>query len=178
MFLRPNRYSMPVTGFRSRNHETVPEHSPSMGMGHLNTTSFLFDEEETPRESATSPDVKNYVQMTDDSFPILVRRDEPSAVSPAPFSDNDELLTPSLAFCIICRSRFGFFPASGFGNPEFACSPPLLRADLAFKCYAHIEQHSDWLKFAVPTEIAGYHWRTSPAESSFDGSKHCRVRKV
>ena len=75
---RPNRYSMPTTGFRSRNHETVPEHSPSMTIGQLNTTSFLFDEEENTKESATSPDVKSYLQMTDDSFPILVRRDEQS----------------------------------------------------------------------------------------------------
>lgn len=72
-----NRYSMPVTGLRSRNHETVPEHSATMGLGQINTTSFLFDDEDS-KESTTSPDVKNYLQMnaTDDKFPILVRRNE------------------------------------------------------------------------------------------------------
>ena len=78
-----NRYSMPVTGLRSRNHETVPEHSATMGLGQINTTSFLFDDEDS-KESTTSPDVKNYLQMnaTDDKFPILVRRNEfPGVVS-------------------------------------------------------------------------------------------------
>ncbi|KAL6720161.1 hypothetical protein ACLMJK_002082 [Lecanora helva] len=72
-----NRNSMPVTGFRSRNHETVPEHSTTMGLAHINTTSFLFDDEDS-KESTTSPDVKSYLQMnaTDDKFPILVRRDD------------------------------------------------------------------------------------------------------
>lgn len=74
---------MPVNGLRSRTHESVPEHSASMGLGHLNTTSFLFDEEEKAKDSATSPDVKSYLQMTDDKFPILVRRNEyPGVVSP------------------------------------------------------------------------------------------------
>lgn len=69
---------MPVTGLRSRNHETVPEHSATMGLGHINTTSFLFGDDEDSKESTTSPDVKNYLQMnaTDDKFPILVRRNE------------------------------------------------------------------------------------------------------
>ncbi len=74
---------MPVTGLRSRNHETVPEHSVAMGLGHINTTSFLFDDEDA-KESTTSPDVKSYLQMnaTDDKFPILVRtNDFPGAVS-------------------------------------------------------------------------------------------------
>ncbi len=73
---------MPVNGLTSRTHDTVPEHSASMGLGQLNTTSFLFDDDEKPKESTTSPDVKSYVQMTDDKFPILVRRDEyPGTVS-------------------------------------------------------------------------------------------------
>ncbi|KAK4694979.1 pumilio RNA-binding family, partial [Lecanoromycetidae sp. Uapishka_2] len=67
-----------VTGLRSRNHETVPEHSATMGLGHINTTSFLFGDDDDSKESTTSPDVKNYLQMnaTDDKFPILVRRNE------------------------------------------------------------------------------------------------------
>ena len=73
---------MPVTGLRSRN-ETVPEHSATTGLGHINTTSFLFDDEDA-KESTTFPDVKGYLQMnaTDDKFPILVRRnDYPGVVS-------------------------------------------------------------------------------------------------
>lgn len=67
---------MPVTGLRSRNHETVPEHSATMGLGHINTTSFLFGDDDDNKESTTSPDVKSYLQMnaTDDKFPILVQR--------------------------------------------------------------------------------------------------------
>ena len=46
-------------------------------LGHINTASFLFDEEDKKHNSATSPDVKSYLQMntTNDKFPILVRRD-------------------------------------------------------------------------------------------------------
>ena len=72
----------------SRNRESVPDYSSVMGVGHINTTGFLFgDEDEKPapkKESATSPDVKSYLQMnaTDDKFPILVRRDAfPGVVS-------------------------------------------------------------------------------------------------
>ena len=72
---------MPVTGLRSLNHETVPEHSATGGLGQINTTSFLFDDEDA-KEATTSPDVKNYLQMnaTDDKFPILVRRNDNSGV--------------------------------------------------------------------------------------------------
>jgi len=55
-----------------------------MGLGHINTTSFLFGDDDDSKESTTSPDVKNYLQMnaTDDKFPILVRRNEfPGVVS-------------------------------------------------------------------------------------------------
>ena len=76
---RAARYSMPVTGLRSRTHESVPEHSASMGLGSLNTTSFLFDDEE--KDSATSPNAKNYIQMNDDNFPILRRDGYSGAVS-------------------------------------------------------------------------------------------------
>lgn len=70
---------MPVTGLRNRNPDSVPEHSASMGLGFVNT-SFLFDEDEKSKESATSPDVKSYLGMDSDKFPILVRRDEHSGV--------------------------------------------------------------------------------------------------
>ena len=81
---------MPVTGSRIRSHEIVPEYSSVMGLGHINTTGFLFgdddDKSNAKKDSATSPDVKSYLQMnaTDDKFPILVRRDEyPGLVNPS-----------------------------------------------------------------------------------------------
>jgi hypothetical protein len=59
-----------------------------MGLGQINTTNFLFaddDEKSTSqKESATSPDVKSYLQMntTDDKFPILIRNNvHPGLVS-------------------------------------------------------------------------------------------------
>jgi hypothetical protein len=78
---RAARYSMPVTGLRSRTHESVPEHSASMGLGSLNTTSFLFDDEEKD-PAATSPrgGSNNYNHhINDDNFPVL-RRDGFSGV--------------------------------------------------------------------------------------------------
>lgn len=76
---------MPVTGSKTRMYGNYGDYAAAMGIGHINTTNFLFgDEDEAGKESATSPDVKNYLQMnaTDDKFPILVRRDEyPGLVS-------------------------------------------------------------------------------------------------
>ncbi|KAG8526279.1 uncharacterized protein KY384_000272 [Bacidia gigantensis] len=71
-----NRYSMPATGLRGRTHESVPEHSPCMDMEHLNTTSFLFDDDEKSKEPLTSPDVSKYLQMSQDKFPVLLRNNE------------------------------------------------------------------------------------------------------
>ena len=83
-----NRYSMPVTGSRVRTNGANSEYASTNGLGHINTTGFLFgdDDEASKKESATSPDVKSYLQMnaTDDKFPILVRRDDyPNLVSRA-----------------------------------------------------------------------------------------------
>ena len=89
---RSNRYSMPVTSSMTRKRESVPDYTSVMGIGPINTTGFLFGEDDekssTQRESATSPDVKNYIQMntTDDKFPILVRNNEhPGLVSVLPY---------------------------------------------------------------------------------------------
>ena len=74
---------MPVTGSKTRLHETVPEHSTTIGLDQINTTSFLFDEDDA-KESTTSPDVKSYLQRnaTDNNFPILVRENgHPGVVS-------------------------------------------------------------------------------------------------
>ena len=91
---------MPITGLKHRNHETVPENSTTMGLGHINTTSFLFgDDDENAKDSTTSPDVKSYLQMnaTDDKFPILVRRNEfPGVVGDRGCIESTIMLT---AFC-------------------------------------------------------------------------------
>lgn len=78
---------MPVTGTRARKDENS-DYASMVGLGHINTTSFLFGEDDEKaaahKESATSPDVSSYLQMnaTDDKFPILVRQDKyPGLVS-------------------------------------------------------------------------------------------------
>lgn len=86
IFRSSNRYSMPVTGLKARDRDNGAEYSSALGLGHINTTGFLFgdDDETAKKESATSPDVNSYLQMnaTDDKFPILVRRDDyPGLVS-------------------------------------------------------------------------------------------------
>ena len=79
---------MPVTGLGSRKRESIPEYSSVMDVGHINTTGFLFGDDEeksgSKKEATTSPDHKSYLQMsaTDDKFPILVRHDDhPGLVS-------------------------------------------------------------------------------------------------
>ena len=79
---------MPVTSSMKQKRESVPDYSSVMGLGHINTTSFLFGDDEERnhghKESATSPDVKSYLQMntTDDKFPILIRNNhQPGLVS-------------------------------------------------------------------------------------------------
>lgn len=59
---------MPVTKSRNGMHE----------LDQTNTARFLFGEE----DSSFGPDVKHYMNTTDDKFPTLVRRDEyPGLVS-------------------------------------------------------------------------------------------------
>ncbi|MCJ1287538.1 hypothetical protein MMC26_006890 [Xylographa opegraphella] len=76
---KTNRYSMPVTSSVARTRDFVSDYASAIGMGPINTTGFLFgDDDEKPsmqKESTTSPDVKTYLQMntTDDKFPILIR---------------------------------------------------------------------------------------------------------
>ena len=78
---------MPVTSTMQPKRESVPDLTSAMGMASFSTTNFLFDDEEKAsgqRESATSPDVKTYLQMntTDDKFPILIRNNhQPGVVS-------------------------------------------------------------------------------------------------
>lgn len=79
---------MPVTGSKKRTLEATSDFSSVMALGHINTTGFLFEDDDekstAKKEAATSPDVKSYLQMnaTDDKFPILVRREDyPGLVS-------------------------------------------------------------------------------------------------
>ena len=95
---RTNRYSMPVTSSLARKRESVPEYSAVMGVGHINTTGFLFGDDDEKaggqHESATSPDVSSYLQMntTDDKFPILIRNNHhPGLVGPFLNRDKVEL---------------------------------------------------------------------------------------
>lgn len=79
-----SRYSMPVNGMRSQQRSSVPNHS---GLGPLNTTSFLFDDNDDKQMSAdsqggiTSPNTTTFLQMTpnDDNFPTL-RSDRTSGI--------------------------------------------------------------------------------------------------
>ncbi|KAI9800409.1 MAG: hypothetical protein M1833_003295 [Piccolia ochrophora] len=85
-----NRNSMPATGVNLRARPDLPDYASVLGLGQINTTGFLFGDDDAERGSAkkdnptTSPDVKSYLQMnaTDDKFPILVRRnDHPGLLS-------------------------------------------------------------------------------------------------
>ena len=73
-----NRYSMPVTGARGRTYDPVPENSPAIEMEHVNTTSFLFDDDEKSKDALASPEVQKYLQMSDNNFPVLIRQNEDS----------------------------------------------------------------------------------------------------
>jgi hypothetical protein len=81
---RNSRYSMPANGMKSQQRSSVPTHS---GLGPLNTTSFLFDDNDDQRLSAgsqggvTSPNATSFLQMTpvDDNFPTL-RSDRTSGI--------------------------------------------------------------------------------------------------
>jgi len=71
-----NRMSMPVTSLDYRSRADLPDLASVLG--HIDTTSYLFGEDDKERTSAVSPpDYKAYFQMssTKDEFPILVRRD-------------------------------------------------------------------------------------------------------
>ena len=79
---------MPVTSSMKQKRESVPDYSPVLGMGPINTARFLFGDDDEKhagqKESTTSPDVHTYLQMntTDDKFPILVRNNhQPGVVS-------------------------------------------------------------------------------------------------
>jgi hypothetical protein len=66
---------MPVTSLDMRGRDNLPDLASVLG--HIDTTGYLFGEEDKEHNPVASPDHKAYLQMsnTDDKFPILVRRD-------------------------------------------------------------------------------------------------------
>jgi hypothetical protein len=70
------RYSMPTSAMKSQQRSSASTHPD---LGPLNTTSFLFDDNDDQRMSAgsqgalTSPNATSFLQMTpnDDNFPTL-----------------------------------------------------------------------------------------------------------
>ena len=66
--------SMPVTNLDRRGRENLPDLASVLG--HIDTTGYLFGEDDKEHNAAASPDHKAYLQMsnTNDKFPILVRR--------------------------------------------------------------------------------------------------------
>ena len=76
---------MPVTSYGRKRNTT-----DSSAYGPLNTTSFLFDDDEKPSafqnksSTKTSPDTKTYLQVqhTPDGFPKLIRREDHSELLP------------------------------------------------------------------------------------------------
>ena len=106
---------MPVT----RKDDHGNDYASMMGLNHINTTSFLFgeDDEKTAaqKESATSPDVNSYLQMnaTDDKFPILVRRDDfPGLVSSSSICNYSTLILTAAIGFVGCTGSCTF-PISG-----------------------------------------------------------------
>jgi hypothetical protein len=67
--------SAPILGLEPRGRDNLPDLASVLG--HIDTASYLFGEDEKQHNSVASPDHKAYLQMsnTDDKFPILVRRD-------------------------------------------------------------------------------------------------------
>jgi hypothetical protein len=106
MYLTPSsgsRYSMPAHAMKSQQRSSVPTHS---GLGPLNTTSFLFDDNDDKQMSAgsqagvSSPNATTFLQMTpnDDNFPTL-RSDRTSGiVSWLKFSCADTMLILFVSF--------------------------------------------------------------------------------
>ena len=81
---------MPANGMKSQQRSSIPTRSSvpaHSGLGPLNTTSFLFDDNDDKQMSAdsqggiTSPNATSFLQMTpnDDNFPIL-RSDRTSGI--------------------------------------------------------------------------------------------------
>ena len=65
------RYSILITGLRSRTYKSILKYLISIGLSSLNTTSFLFDDKK--KDSITSLKRKYYIQINDNNIPIVYR---------------------------------------------------------------------------------------------------------
>jgi Pumilio-family RNA binding repeat len=125
------RYSMPATGMKSQQRSSVSNAPVSGGLGPLNTTSFLFDDNDDKRMSVgsqggiTSPQATSFLQMTpvDDNFPTL-RSDVTSGI---------------VSLCV-----GGCFASAHFGAQLSANSAAL---DLA---NSRSPDHESWASFTRP----------------------------
>lgn len=91
--LRSNRYSMPVNSSRQPQRLSMSNSMQSNGLGPLNTTSFLFDDNDDKHLSLNgtgdlaSPIAKAYMQLGgDDKFPTLRSNGTSGIVSSDPSS--------------------------------------------------------------------------------------------
>ncbi|KAI9863830.1 MAG: hypothetical protein M1813_003482 [Trichoglossum hirsutum] len=118
-----NRNSMPANGLGYRPRQDLADLTSQLSLGQINTTGFLFGDDDTDKpaakkqgNSATSPDVKSYLQMnaTDDKFPILVRRDDYPGVLSAS--------SAALDLALSHKSKDTELPSNGW--PSFARHRP------------------------------------------------------
>ncbi|KAH0537041.1 hypothetical protein FGG08_006139 [Glutinoglossum americanum] len=115
--------SMPANGLGYRPRQDLADLTSQLSLGQINTTGFLFGDDDTDKpaakkqgNSATSPDVKSYLQMnaTDDKFPILVRRDDyPGLLSAS---------SAALDLALSHKSKDTDLPSNGW--PSFARHRP------------------------------------------------------
>jgi len=93
----PNRNSMPITSYDRKRNTT------ELVLGPVNTTGFLFDDEDKPAARASTshktspPDTKTFLQVqhTADGFPKLIRREENGELSISAASAALDLASPS-----------------------------------------------------------------------------------
>lgn len=92
LYFRLNRYSMPVNSGRQPQRLSTSNSMQSNGLGPLNTTSFLFDDNDDKHLSLngtgdlTSPIAKAYMQLGgDDQFPTLRSNGTSGIVRLVPF---------------------------------------------------------------------------------------------
>jgi hypothetical protein len=88
-FLRLNRFSMPVNSSRQPQRLSMGNSMQPSGLGPLNTTSFLFDDNDDKHLSLngtselSSPIAKAFMQLGgDDKFPTLRSNGTSGIVSP------------------------------------------------------------------------------------------------
>ncbi|RPA84704.1 ARM repeat-containing protein [Ascobolus immersus RN42] len=141
-----------------------------IGPGQVNTTDFLFGDEENharkPAQQATSPDVKSYLQMNanDDRFPILVSRDTSgllSASSAALDLAMSQSETQSIAsWSAVGRQRQAHQSLSASG---FAYSPS---AGLASRAHSYLPESQVGTRRYERNSFGDYRLPRSDAEAA------------